>query len=128
MCVCVCIHNMCCFRSGGELRSSQLQQLQSELQGLEGRRGSSEQSAFASVFALVVVVVVGVGVAIYISGRHSCPLLSLFNRALFADTEQLLLQVQAAREALKESGDACTSMCHFCLQISVFIHVCSRQV
>jgi hypothetical protein len=32
-------------RSGGELRLSQLQQLQSELQGLEGRRGSSEQSA-----------------------------------------------------------------------------------
>jgi hypothetical protein len=113
---------VCCFRSGGELRSSQLQQLQSELQGLEGRRGSSEQSAFAFVVG------VGVGVAIYIYGRHSCPLLSLFNRAPFADTEQLLLQVQAAREALKESGDACTLMCHFCHQISVFIHVCSRQV
>ena len=32
-------------RSGGELRLGQLQQLQAELQGLEGRRGSSEQSA-----------------------------------------------------------------------------------
>ena len=31
-------------RSGSELRLSQLQQLHSELQGLEGRRGSSEQS------------------------------------------------------------------------------------
>jgi hypothetical protein len=66
--MCVCVHNVCCFRSGGELRSSQLQQLQSELQGLEGRRGSSEQSAFAFVVVVVVVVLVGLGVAIYIYG------------------------------------------------------------
>jgi hypothetical protein len=31
-------------RSGGDLRSSQLQQLQSELEGLTDRRSSSEQS------------------------------------------------------------------------------------
>jgi hypothetical protein len=48
--------------------------------------------------------------------------------APFADTEQLLLEVQAARETLKESGAICTLNHHFCHRISVFIHLFSRQV